>query len=136
MSRTSRASRTTTRMALLAANALIVIALAIGVVAPTPTHARPTYFDTFTTLYGIGGSDNLNACGVCHVKWTGTGARNLFGSAVEQQLYLGKSITQSIIDVEGDDADGDSFTNGAEIMSFMTLPRLRWQGFRQRREAW
>jgi len=94
-------------------------------------HARPTYFDAFTSLYGIGGSDNLNACGVCHVKWTGTGARNLFGGTVEQQLYLGKTVTQSLLDIEGDDADSDGFTNGDEIMTYMTLPGYSCSNFLQ-----
>ena len=92
-------------------------------------HARPSYFDAFTTLYGIGGSDNLNACGVCHIKWTGTGARNPFGSAVEQQLYLGKTVTQSLMDIEGDDTDTDGFTNGDEIMTYLTLPGYSCDNF-------
>lgn len=84
--------------------------------------ARPAYFEAFKTLYGIGDGDNLNACGVCHFRWTGTGARNPFGTSVEQQLYVGKSITQSLMDVEGLDSDGDTFSNGDEIMTYMTLP--------------
>ena len=61
----------------------------LGVLGATPyALARPTYFDVFTTRYGITASDRLYACGVCHYKWTGTGARNPFGYAVEQQLYI------------------------------------------------
>jgi len=84
--------------------------------------ARPTYFDTFTSYYGILPNGHLDTCGVCHVNFEGTGIRNPFGTLVEQQLYIGKTITQSLIDVELMDADGDTFTNGDEIMIHDTLP--------------
>jgi len=101
--------------------------VAVGVLAlvaawSAAVEARPTYFQIFTARYGITASDRLYACGVCHYKWTGTGARNLFGNAVEQQLYIGKSITQALQDVESGDADGDGFSNVDEIVNFMTLP--------------
>ncbi len=83
--------------------------------------ARPTYFEAFSNQYGIVEGDNLDACGVCHFLWTGTGARNPFGNAVEQQLYVGKSITQALTDIEGDDPDGDTFINIDEILA-QTLP--------------
>ena len=70
-------------------------------------------------------ADRLYACGICHFNWTGTGARNPFGTAVEQQLYLGKSIDQALQDVEGGDTDGDGFTNVDELLTFMTLPGTR-----------
>ena len=38
---------------------------------------------------------------MCHYKWEGTGARNPFGQEVEQQLYIGKTVTQSLVDIEG-----------------------------------
>ncbi|HEY2389378.1 MAG TPA: hypothetical protein VGK30_20685 [Candidatus Binatia bacterium] len=98
-----------------------VAALAV-VVSARPAAARPTYFEVFTSRYGIDSSDRLYACGVCHYKWTGTGARNPFGTAVEQQLYVGKSITQALTDVESGDADGDGYTNVDEITNFRTLP--------------
>lgn len=84
--------------------------------------ARPPYFTAFTNYYGIAPDSNLDACGVCHFKWEGTGQRNPFGTTVEQQLYVGKSITQSLIDSELTDSDGDGFTNGDEIMIHETLP--------------
>jgi hypothetical protein len=85
-------------------------------------HARPTYFDAFTSLYSIVPDSNLDACGVCHFKWNGTGQRNPYGSTVEQHLYLGKSITQSLIDSELTDSDSDGFSNGDEITIHETLP--------------
>ncbi len=95
----------------------------------TEVHARANYFDSFTALYGISEGDNLNTCGVCHFLWEGTGARNLFGSAVEQQLYLGKTILQSLQDVEGEDSDLDGFTNLADIVTFQTLPGYNCDNF-------
>lgn len=83
--------------------------------------ARPTYFQVFTDRYGITSGDRLYACGNCHIKWTGTGARNPFGQEVEQQLYVGKSITQALADIEALDTDGDGFSNVDEITVFETL---------------
>jgi len=84
--------------------------------------ARPLYFDTFTALYGLTPGDDLYACGVCHRNWDGTGARNPYGIAVEQQLYISKPITDAILDVEGEDTDGDGFTNLDELSVHGTLP--------------
>ena len=69
------------------------LALAIGLtlLAATPAAARPPYFDALTARYGFAEGDRLFACGVCHYKWEGTGARNPFGASVQQQLYVGKS---------------------------------------------
>lgn len=101
---------------------IVVGAVALVAVWSAAAQARPTYFQVFTERYGITPSDRLYACGVCHYKWTGTGGRNLFGNAVEQQLYIGKSITEALQDVESGDADGDGFSNVDEIVNFMTLP--------------
>lgn len=84
--------------------------------------ARPSYFATFTGLYGLSPGDDLHACGVCHRRWEGTGARNPYGTAVEQQLYLGKTITDSILDVESADTDLDGYSNFDEIAVHGTLP--------------
>lgn len=88
-----------------------------------PGAARPTYFEVLTGSYGFVPGDPLYACGVCHYKWDGTGARNPFGTSVEQQLYLGKSIEQALeAAVAGDaDADSDGFTSLAELEAG-TLP--------------
>ncbi len=91
--------------------------------------ARPTYFQVFTDRYGLNPGDRNYACGNCHYRWTGTGARNPFGSAVEQQLYLGKSINQALADIETQDTDGDGFTNVDEIVNFLTLPGYSCSNF-------
>ena len=79
---------------------LSAVALMLGLVLGGRAEARPTYFEVFTARYGITPSDRTYACGNCHIRWTGTGARNPFGTAVEQQLYIGKSITQALEDIE------------------------------------
>jgi len=102
---------------------ILVRALAAAVLLlPLAAHARPLYFQNLTTIYGIQPNEGIYACGVCHQRWEGTGARNPFGAAVEQQLYIGKSIANAILDVAGDDSDGDGFTNGDELATFRTLP--------------
>lgn len=95
--------------------------MALGLVAAREAAARPTYFQIFTDRYGIVSGDRLYACGNCHLKWTGTGARNPFGQAVEQQLYVGKSISQALADLEPMDTDGDGYSNLDEIVTFRTL---------------
>jgi len=115
---------------MMALRSIAVGGLLVGVVwAAFGAQARPTYFENFTSFYGISEGENLYACGACHFLWEGTGARNLYGSAVEQQLYLGKTILQSLQDVEGNDSDADGFTNLAEIVSFQTLPGYACDNF-------
>lgn len=97
-------------------------ALALTLVAAGTAAARPSYFATFTGIYGLVEGEDLYACGVCHRRWEGTGARNPYGSAVEQQLYIGKLISDAILDIEAADSDGDGFTNVDEIAVHGTLP--------------
>ncbi|HYC53359.1 MAG TPA: hypothetical protein VEL28_00245 [Candidatus Binatia bacterium] len=106
-------------------------ALACTAIVAGDASARPTYFDNFKAHYGILEASNLDTCGVCHFRFTGSGARNPFGHSVEQQLYLGKSVAQSLDDVEGADSDGDGFTNGQEIIDYLTLPGFNCTNFVQ-----
>ena len=89
---------------------------------PAAAVARPLYFENLTAMFGIQEGDRLHACGVCHQRWEGTGPRNPFGSLVEQQLYVGKSIRDAITAVLPADADGDGTSNGDELTVFHTLP--------------
>ncbi len=109
-------SRTTRWMA-----APLALAAAV-LLAPLAAHARPLYFQNLTNIYGLQPGDSLYACGVCHQRWEGTGARNPYGLAVEQQLYLGKAIVDAIMDIADDDTDGDGFLNGDELAIHRTLP--------------
>src|SRR5262245_35183167 len=97
--------------------------------APRPTDARPQYFAAVTEHYGLVDGDELYACGICHRIWTGTGARNPFGRAVEDQLYLGKPILTVIADIASGDADGDGFTNDDELRVYRTLPGFSCSNF-------
>lgn len=101
---------------------LAILALAAGLAAAGAAHARPSYFENLTSIYAIPPGDDIHACGVCHFKWTGTGGRNLYGHAVEQQLYVGKPIATAILAIDGDDTDGDGFSNGDELGTHRTLP--------------
>jgi hypothetical protein len=96
-----------------------------------PAQARPLYFDNFTAHYGFMSGDDLYACGVCHNEWEGTGPRNPYGTAIEQQLYLGKVILDAIQSVELDDSDGDGFDNADEITVHGTLPGYSCANFEQ-----
>ena len=100
--------------------AMLAVAVMLGLTSSAG--ARPFYFDTVTSIYDIQPGEDLYACGICHYKWTGTGGRNPYGNAVEQQLYIGKPIATAIMDVAGDDTDGDGYTNGDELGIHGTLP--------------
>lgn len=107
-----------TTIARLIRPALLLAAL----LAPTIVQARPLYFQNLTTIYGLVPGDEIYACGVCHQRWEGTGGRNPYGTAVEQQLYLGKSIVDAILDIANEDTDLDGFLNGDELANHRTLP--------------
>jgi hypothetical protein len=111
------------RSAWIAAAALAVLT------AAGKADARPFYFETFQSHYGIIEGDNIDACGVCHIKWTGTGSRNPYGQSVEQQLYLGKSIMQALDDAGPMDPDGDGYSSVDEILTYMTLPGYNCENF-------
>jgi hypothetical protein len=106
-----------------------LVAAAFGLCATGLVEARPVYFDALTTRYDIAPEDRTYVCGNCHYRWNGTGARNDFGSAVEQQLYAGKSISQALADLEPMDADGDGFTNLEELATHQTLPGYSCSNF-------
>jgi hypothetical protein len=102
------------------------LALVLGA---SVAEARPVYFENFTAHYGIVEGDELYACGVCHIKWTGTGSRNPYGHTIEQQLYLAKSIIQSLDDAGPMDPDGDGYSSVDEILTYMTLPGYNCENF-------
>lgn len=104
-------------------------AAVVLLLAPAMVAARPLYFDQFTATYGFVAGDDLYACGVCHRAWEGTGARNPYGLAIEQQLYLGKSILDGIAAVEPVDTDGDGFSNVDELTVHGTLPGYACDSF-------
>lgn len=113
--KTARWSSFLRRTALLLLGAVLLV--------PGTAQARPNYFEAFTAYYGLSPGDDLYACGVCHLKWGGTGARNPYGTAVEQQLYIGaKPIIDAIRNIENEDTDLDGFTNLEEIATYATLP--------------
>jgi hypothetical protein len=105
---------------------LVWLVLLLG---PLPALARPTYFANLRATYSIPQDSRIDACGVCHKLWTGTGARNDFGTAVEQQLYTGKSIVDSLQTIELLDTDGDGFTNLDELTTYLTLPGYNCDNF-------
>ncbi len=108
---------------------VLVLGVVLGLARIQEAEARPTYFEILTSRYNIAPADRTYACGNCHIKWTGTGARNPFGSAVEQQLYIGKSITQALTDIEPMDADADGFSNLDELATYQTLPGYSCDNF-------
>ncbi|HEY8514765.1 MAG TPA: hypothetical protein VIS07_04525 [Candidatus Binatia bacterium] len=112
--------------------------IAVGVLAtlawltalPSAALARPNYFQAFVDFYGFTPEQDLYSCGVCHLRWQGTGARNPYGTAIEQQLYINaKPIIDAIRDVENVDTDLDGFTNVEELVTYGTLPGYSCDNF-------
>jgi hypothetical protein len=107
----------------------VALSLALLAGLSQPVAARPTYFDVLTQKFGLTEGDRLYACGVCHYRWEGTGARNPFGTTVEQQLYLGKPISPAIDAAALEDPDGDGFASLEEIETHETLPGYSCSNF-------
>jgi hypothetical protein len=107
----------------------ILAALATLAGAAQPAAARPTYFETLTAKYGLTPADRIYACGVCHYRWEGTGARNPFGTTVEQELYNGKPISAAIDAAVPLDPDDDGYTSLEELTVHETLPGFSCANF-------
>jgi len=105
------------------------LAVALAAALASAAGARPTYFEVFAQKFGFAEGDRLYACGVCHYRWEGTGARNPFGTTVEQELYLGKPIAEAIDAAVGADPDADEYTSLEEIADFQTLPGFSCANF-------
>jgi hypothetical protein len=123
------APTTSPRGGLVRSMLLALASFAASLVTTDIADARPGYFEQLKSHYAIAEGSNLDACGVCHFRWSGTGSRNPYGSTVEQQLYLGKNILQSLIAVEAMDPDEDGYTSGDELINFMTLPGYNCDNF-------
>ncbi|HIJ53235.1 MAG TPA: hypothetical protein HPP66_08785 [Planctomycetes bacterium] len=103
----------------------IALILLIVCITTNPAHARNPYRKAFFQAYpGAKGSvlDNVPSraghCGVCHFDFSGGGARNLYGLAVEATPNRDKS---DILGLNGLDSDGDGFSNGTEITDTTTF---------------
>jgi len=107
----------------------VLISLGLLLTAAAPAQARPSYFQAMKTHFGIVDDSNLDACYVCHLRYAGTGTRNPFGYSVQQYLYAGKSIQESLMLVEDLDSDGDGFTNIEELTVELTLPGFSCENF-------
>jgi hypothetical protein len=84
-------------------------------------HARNPYRKQFFDAYpGATGSvldsvpSRSNHCGVCHYDFSGGGARNPYGLAVEATPNRNAA---DILSLGGLDSDGDSYSNSVEITS-------------------
>ena len=79
---------------------------------------RNAFFETYpvaedTQLDGL--PSDTNHCGVCHFDFAGSGPRNPYGLGIEVGLGGGLSAAQAILAIQGNDSDGDGFSNLVEI---------------------
>ncbi|MEQ8820409.1 MAG: hypothetical protein RLY93_09190 [Sumerlaeia bacterium] len=84
------------------------LGLALTVLVSPHAFAFPGFFAAFQDEYPGTTLPAVVGCGICHVRWTGGGTRNLFGMAFEDAGYLFSPI-------EGLDSDGDGWVNLSEI---------------------
>lgn len=84
---------------------------------------RRTFFqDVYPNAAGTQLDDlpsNAGHCGVCHFDFDGGGTRNPYGLSIEIGIGNGLSNLEAIQAVDGEDADGDGFTNNTEITSLV-----------------
>ncbi len=81
---------------------------------------RKDFFALYPNAVGTQLDDlpsNSGHCGVCHFDFNGGGPRNAYGLQVEVGRSNGLTNTQAFQAIEGDDSDGDGYTNLTEITS-------------------
>ena len=111
-----------------------LVILTASLVAPLhEAEARPTYFLAMKSYFAVPDNSNVDHCSVCHLTYEGTGTRNPFGIAVQQYLYTGKSIQETLPLVASLDSDGDGYTNDDELRIYLTQPGFSCENFEDAR---
>lgn len=91
-----------------------VLLLTILLATFTPSvSARPNYMSAFLDQYNVGDT-RLATCDMCHINPNGGGPRDSYGLTYAEN---GKDF----VAIEGQDSDGDGFTNIEEINA-LTFP--------------
>ena len=112
----------------------VVVLFVASLVTPlTTADARPTYFLAMKSYFAVPDNSNVDHCSVCHLNYEGTGTRNPFGMSVQQYLYTGKSIQETLPLVAGLDSDGDTYTNDEELRIYLTQPGFSCDNFEEAR---
>jgi hypothetical protein len=112
--------RTRSRVFTVVLSLLTVLLIASQVSARNPI--RNAFFGVYTSAENTR-LDDLNSnsghCGVCHYDFDGGGTRNWYGAAVEVARGTLGDDELAILSIEGNDSDGDGFTNLTEITSLL-----------------
>jgi hypothetical protein len=106
------------RCSFLLSASLLLLLLAVSAEARNPY--RRAFFSVYPTAEGTRLDDlpsNAGHCGVCHFDFDGSGTRNPYGLTVQVALNSGNYGTteEAILSLDGQDADGDGFSNAVEI---------------------
>ena len=111
------------RHALVGRGVMIAAVLVGSLICVRSAEARNPYRKNFFSAYPSAEFTILddapsmsNHCGVCHFDFAGGGPRNPYGLAVEAT----DRSEAAILGLDGDDSDGDGFTNGTEITDLST----------------
>jgi hypothetical protein len=108
---------------------LIVLAVIAAFLIPgsSPLAKNPykrAFFSTYPVAAGTAIDEvpsNPGHCGVCHFDFGGSDTRNPYGLSLEVGLANGMTIEEAILSVDGDDADGDGFSNNTEITDLVNF---------------
>lgn len=111
-------------MSHVAIRALLALSVLALFLLPVDSDARNPIKNAFLNRYpGAAGTQltdlpsNANHCGICHFDFDGGGQRNPYGLGIEVGINNGLTYTNAIIAIEGNDSDGDGYTNLTEITS-------------------
>ena len=82
--------------------------------AQARNNIRRNFFDAYPSAVGSrldSVPSHSTHCGVCHFDFAGGGPRNPYGLAIEAT----DRTVEAILGLDGEDSDGDGFSNGIEI---------------------
>ena len=112
---------------------VLLLALVALLVPLSAADARPTYFLAMKSYFAVPDGSTVDGCIVCHLNYEGTGTRNPFGYLVQQYLYTGKSIQETLPLVAGLDSDNDGYINDDELRIYLTQPGFSCDNFEDAR---
>lgn len=108
----------------------VIGTLMISLVYATTTSAFPPYLTEWQTKYPTSTIDERMAtltganCNTCHHPPTRDLPGNCYREDIKALLFMGRTISQALDELDSEDSDGDGIPNGVEI----TTPRADQPG--------
>jgi hypothetical protein len=99
--------------------ALLALAGCILLVAPQSALARTPIMNDWVAFYSPCQPLVSASCTACHMNGTDF---NPYGADLRTAIDGGMTNEEAFFDIEGDDSDGDGYSNGQEIVVDCTMP--------------